>query len=54
MSEYNDGSFPIDGGRTSRAVSSVSTERRLQGWAAALIGAAMMAAGGMIFFLSAY
>lgn len=54
MSESNDGRFPINRGRTSSAVSSVSAERRLQGWAVTLIGAAMMAAGGMVFFLSAY
>jgi len=52
MQETNDGTSPLVRGRTPSAISSISTERRLLGWAATLAGAALMAAGGILVFMS--
>jgi hypothetical protein len=52
MQETNGGTSHLVRGRTPRAFSSISTERRLLGWAVTLAGAALMAAGGTLVFMS--
>jgi hypothetical protein len=52
MQETNDGTSRLARGRTPSAVSSISTERRLLGWAVTLAGAALMAVGATLVFVS--
>jgi hypothetical protein len=50
MRDSNDGYSVL--GKVSSTT--VSAERRLLGWTAMLVGAALMAGGGLIVFLSAF
>ena len=52
MQETDGGASRVVRGRTPSAVSSISTERRLLGWAVTLAGAALMAAGVTLVFMS--
>jgi hypothetical protein len=52
MREANGGSSRLGRGRRPRAISIISTERRLLAWAVMLVGAALMAAGGVVVFAS--
>ena len=54
IQETNGGAPRLVGGRTPRAVSSISAERRLLGWAVTLAGAAVMAASSALVFMSAF
>jgi hypothetical protein len=52
MQEANGGASRLVRGRTPSAISSIPTERRRLGWAVTLAGAALMAAGGILVFMS--
>jgi hypothetical protein len=51
MRDANGGSSRLGRGRRPRAISIISTERRLLAWAV-LVGAALMAAGCVVVFAS--
>lgn len=52
MQESDGGTSQLVRGRTPGTVSSISTERRFLGWAVTLAGAALMAVGGTLVFMS--
>lgn len=52
MQESDGGTSQLARDRTPSAVSSISTERRFLGWAVTLAGAALMAVGGTLVFMS--
>jgi hypothetical protein len=52
MQETNGSTSRLVRDRTASAISSILTERRLLGWAVTLTGAALMAVGGTLLFVS--
>jgi hypothetical protein len=54
MSETKDENVPLKRSGTADIVPSIPADRRLLGWAAALLGAALMAAGGTVFVLASF